>query len=72
MNNGHQGGEYPSDPTESGQHNPLKHLVAGVISSLQFVGRQLSSADLNLHEGRLRGSVIDAKYIDIPDTPPDN
>ena len=56
---------------EPASHDNLAKRVAGAsIAALEFVRHQLASADLNLHEGRLRGSVIPFEYMQISDYPP--
>lgn len=47
-----------------------QRLAGSFIAGIRFVGRQLAASDQNPHEGRLRGSIIPAEYIHIPDTPP--
>jgi len=47
-----------------------ERAVGSFIAGILFVGKQLTTADFNPHEGRLRGSVIPEEYIKIPDTPP--
>lgn len=47
-----------------------KRIIGAFIAGIHFVGNQLRNADLNPHEGKLRGSAIPGKYIEIPDFPP--
>ena len=57
------------DPETPRQHI-LERAVGVFIAGIGFVKRQLSTADLNPHEGKLRSSLIDEKYMGIPDYPP--
>ena len=36
----------------------------------KIIPKQLKGADLNPHEGKLRGSQIPRRYMNIPDHPP--
>jgi hypothetical protein len=47
-----------------------KRAAGTFIAGMRFVGNQLAVADLNPHEGRLRGSITPSEYIQVPDHPP--
>jgi hypothetical protein len=55
------------DMHESHEPNHLTLIAARFMTGLRIVGRTMSTADLNPHEGRLRASLMPAEYMDIPD-----
>lgn len=64
--------EKPLSAEPASHDNLAKRLAGASIAALEFVRHQLTSADLNLHEGRLRGSVMPFDYMQISDYPPIN
>jgi hypothetical protein len=59
------------EPVESVASTGLARRAAGYfIAGINFVRHQLATSDQNPHEGRLRGSVMPAEYIEVPDYPP--
>lgn len=62
--------ETPS-PFEADSHIKLVRRIAlGIAAGRQFIGHYLATSDPNLGEGKLRGSQIPEKFMDIPDYPP--
>jgi hypothetical protein len=49
----------------------LTRAAIRIVTCLRVLGQQLSAADLNPHEGRLRGSQMPERFMDIPDYPPE-
>jgi len=64
--------ETPQPVEPAGPESIARRIAKGVIDSIKAVVDQLRVADLNPHEGKLRGSTMPEKYMNIPDHPPIN
>jgi hypothetical protein len=49
----------------------MQHIGRALMHGLQETSQQISTMDLNIHEGRLRASVAPVEYLPkVPDYPP--
>lgn len=54
----------------TGPEKSTPRLISRIINAGRFVVNQLKTADLSVHEGKLRSSVMPVRYMNIPDHPP--
>lgn len=53
-----------------GRRTWTTNITSRFIEGLKITANQIAASDLNLGEGKLRGSVMPDKYIAVPDYPP--
>ena len=62
--------EFQAHHQEEPKHTALTRITSSFIDGVRFVRGQLATADLNIGEASLRGSLMPTELMSIPDFAP--